>query len=91
MDITTKRVLSLGKRFYPEPFASEEPFLDKRLLQGLSMGSIKNPFHPKNHFWKEGLLQAWLLRDLEIFKHLPMFQIVYLNVDLSGITGIILF
>ena len=50
-------VLPEGLRFYPEPFASEEPFVGEMVLCK-TQGPIKNIFQPEKPFLKERVLQG---------------------------------
>ncbi len=83
------RVLPEGLRFYPEPFASEEPFFEERVLQGFFVRQRvpwRILFIQRTLFEErvlQGLLKAWVLKDPQpqIFKCLPAFQMVFLNVD----------
>ena len=50
-------VLAEGLGLHPEPFASEEPCFEDRVL-GKMMGSIKNVFSPKESFSEQSALQG---------------------------------
>ena len=58
----SNKILPEELRFYPEQFASEEPFFEKRVSHVCkTMGSIKNLFH---QFLQETVLQR-LLKSLK--------------------------